>query len=85
MKKITIALSGFLLLSLGSCEKEEIKPNQHQNDVERSIIIDNSGDEKANNNNNKSSFSDKKTSDTIIRITDPNRDEDDERKIKRKN
>lgn len=81
MKKTIFALSGLLLLTVASCQKEEIEPNQ-QDDFERNIITDDSGDEKSNNF--RGFFIGDKVSDSTYTITDPNRDEDEERKIKRK-
>lgn len=82
MKKLIFVLSGILLLSLGSCNKDEIKPNQHQDFEIRDFNSNNSGDQKCNSGNNfggPDNFSD-----TTEVITDPNRDEDEERKVKRK-
>lgn len=82
MKKILFVLSALLLLSIGSCQKEEIKPNQNHEEVERNIIIDNFGNTKSNGNGGV--YGTDAASDTLGNITDPNGDEDDERRVKRK-
>jgi len=82
MKKIIFALSGLLVLSFGSCQKEEIKPCQNHEEIERNIIIDDFGCNKSSGNYGLTGAD--AESDTLGNITDPNRDEDDERRVKRK-
>jgi len=83
MKKTILILSSALLLSsfLGSCSKEEIKPNKDDSESIRTFNPNNSDDY----NNNKAGFIDRVIiSDTIIGITDPNSDEDEERRANKK-
>jgi hypothetical protein len=82
MKKIIFAISGLLLLSFGSCQKEEIKPNHNHEEAERNIINDDFGCNKSSGNYDLTGTD--IASDTLGNITDPNRDEDDERRVKRK-
>jgi len=78
MKRYIFILTGLALLTVTSCNKEEIRPNSDN---------DNAKDQRSDYNE-KSNSSDFLTADikldTLINITDPNRDEDDERKRKTK-
>ncbi len=80
MKNLIFAITGLLLFSVGSCQKEEFKPNNQQDDIERNIIIDDFGGNKSNGNGDQFSS----VRDSLRNITDPNRDEDEERRAKRK-
>jgi hypothetical protein len=97
MKKLTIALSVLFLFSITSCNKEDIKPNLNQyecnqidddrinteqDNLEINILSEESIDDKPSNKNLKGSII--MISDSLNVITDPNRDEDEERKVKRK-
>lgn len=79
MKKIIIVFSGFLLLALGSCSKVEIRPNQHNDCEVRDFNSNTSENEKCGRD---PMLFNSEPADTTI--TDPNRDEDEERKVKRK-
>lgn len=78
MKRYIFILTGLVLLTVTSCNKEEIRPNSDN---------DNAKDQRSdyNEKSNSSNFltADYKL-DSLINITDPNRDEDDERKRKTK-
>ena len=80
MKKILFVLSGIILLSLASCNKEEINPNQDLDFEIRNFSNGCSNDEKTGNGGCEESSNDP----TDPSITDPNRDEDEEIKVKRK-
>lgn len=93
MKKLIFIFSSLLLLTISSCKKEEIRPNttdgqiENQMDTRINQRMDNKRDQPDSFND--SMFSKNKTwygevNDSIYTITDPNRDEDDERKNKRK-
>ncbi|PWH85449.1 hypothetical protein [Brumimicrobium oceani] len=82
MKKLSFILSGIVLLTIGSCQKEEIKPKQYDDSYQRNVIIEDCGNNKSNGNDvilGKGIIAD-----TLINITDPNGDEDDERRVKKK-
>ena len=88
MKKLIFILSGIFLLTITSCEKEEIRPNTGDNQLENELFI-NLGDKRDRPDISKSNSpnigdKDDAVSDSTFTITDPNRDEDDDRKIKRK-
>lgn len=82
MKKIIFVLSGLLLLSFSSCQKADIEPCQDREEIIRNIIIDDFGNGEKGDKGNVLRI--ELESDTLIGITDPNRDEDDERRVKRK-
>lgn len=77
-------LSGVLLLTIGSCQKEEVKPNQFDETYQRSIIIDDCGNNKSNGNTTDNTLGKGSKLDSLVNITDPNGDEDDERRAKKK-
>jgi len=88
MKNIVFILSGFILLTVTSCNKEKICPNSIDNEYENqtSRSIDDSDYNNKSNSPNNSGYGgllDSKL-DSLFNITDPNRDEDDERRAKRK-
>ncbi|WP_107039363.1 hypothetical protein [Brumimicrobium mesophilum] len=78
MKKLIFVISGFLLLSLGSCNKDEINPNQHRDFESREFCFGGTDDDKSCTGN--TSTGSRGTNDPTI--TDPNRDEDEEVKSK---
>ncbi|RFC54367.1 hypothetical protein [Brumimicrobium aurantiacum] len=85
---IYIFTMGLLIFAVVSCDKEDIKPQQDVNSetselrrVDSEYVLNNCNDEEEKNRGNTVT---KKILDTNDIITDPNRDEDEERKVKRK-
>jgi len=77
MKKIMFIVLGALLIATYSCQKEDITPKTHNLD-DYSNIPENSYTP------NRGATSDTFDDGTTNPITDPNRDEDDNKKIKAK-
>lgn len=82
MKKILITFIGLFILTLASCEKEEITPTSQQEEWDRSMNDNSDNNQKSATNSN--GFVDTRNDlDTTFTITDPNRDEDEDRKGKK--
>nr|WP_299207208.1 hypothetical protein [uncultured Brumimicrobium sp.] len=87
MKKYIYIFIGFTLFTISSCKKEEIRPNMNNNQLSEDFQLTKGfGDDNdyTNKSNTRGSFGDGVRSDSTFTITDPNRDEDDDRKIKKK-
>ncbi|HLV43061.1 MAG TPA: hypothetical protein VKY37_12335 [Brumimicrobium sp.] len=84
MKNFTFIIIGLFLFTIASCKKEDIKPNnteqEYTDDIQRTNV--NPRNKPIINNSIRTATSEKETKnpDTTITITDPNRDEDDQRK-----
>jgi hypothetical protein len=86
MKKIIFVFFGLILFTTTSCNKEEIRPNAYNNgsDDRTSKDFNDQGDQSNCGNKYGGIMTSIIISDSTFVITDPNRDEDDERKVKRK-
>lgn len=89
MKKYSFIILGLFLVTTIGCKKEDIRPNSNQflNDTYIAPFENDTEDGTYDGNAyGGGGFTfDKPSNDTIIDITDPDRDDDDIKKIKRKN
>lgn len=89
MKKYSFIILGLFLFTTIGCKKEEFRPHSNDESNAFHLMMDSTEDYAEDGTYEGNSYGDgpifgKTTTDTIVGVTDPNRDDDDIKKIKRK-